>query len=141
MIDASSALQTAVIALLRADTAVTAIVGDRIYASAPDNTLTAPHITLGPSDAVRFFRADRRGSSNVVQVDCWVQAGTDARDQMKRCRDLVAAACGALDMKKPAVAGWHLFGAFIADSTRVLSDPDGVTAHGVITLRAEMAPA
>lgn len=140
MIDASSAVQTTAVALLRADAAVAAIVGQRIYASPPDNG-PMPMISLGPSDAVKFHRADRQGSSTTLQIDCWAQAGEDARDQMKVCRDLVHAVTAALDLKQPTIAGWHLFGRLVIDNTRFFSDPDGVTAHGVITLRAEMAPA
>lgn len=140
MIDAASVLQTAVIGLLRANTAVTALAGTRIYASSRDYSGTDPAVTLGPSDSVPFHRIELSGSATTLQVDCWAQAGEAGRDHMKRTRELKAAVSAALHLQKPAVSGWHWFSAIEVVGGRDFEDPDGATAHGVITIRADLAP-
>lgn len=140
MISAASVLQTAVVALLRDDAAVVALVDARIYASARDNSGPLEAITLGPSDSVPFHRRELKGSSVTLQVDCWAQAGENARDHMKRVRDLQAAVSEALHLAEPVITGWHLYAPIEVTGARDFEDPDGVTAHGIITIRADLAP-
>ncbi len=140
MIDASSVLQTAVIGVLRGDVGVSALTGPRIYASSRDNTGPLEAVTLGPSDSVPFYRREKKGSSTTLQVDCWAQATDDARDHMKRMRALKAAVSAALHLAKPPISGWHWFSAIEVESARDFEDPDGVTARGVVTIRAKLGP-
>jgi hypothetical protein len=141
MISAASVLQTAVIAVLRDDAAVTALVGSRIYASSRDNSGTLDAITLGPSDSVPFHRRELKGSSTTLQIDCWAQANDTGRTHMKRARDLAEKVSAALHLEKPTISGWHWFSPIEVTGDRAFEDPDGVTAHVAISIRADLGPA
>lgn len=140
MIAGSLAVRSAVIALLRGAAPVTAIVGQRIYASAPDKR-PEPLVTLGPSQELGFGRAEDGGTSVWLQVDCWAQARKEASDQIAVCGALLGAVSGALNLSKPTISGWRLFGQIIVKRTQLISEPDGVSAHGFVTIRADLAPA
>ncbi len=141
MISAASVLQTAVVAILRGNAAVTALVGTRIYASSRNNSGPLDAITLGPSDSVPFYRREFKGSSTTLQIDCWAQAGENARDHMKRARVLAEKVSAALHLAKPPISGWTWFSAIEVTGDRALEDPDGVTGHVAISIRADLGPA
>lgn len=140
MIDPASALQTAVIALLRGSAAVTALAGMRVFASARDWTGPEAAVTLGPSDCVPFHRRELSASTTTLQIDCWAQANSSGRSHMKRMRELKAAVSAALHLSEPAISGWRLYSAIEVIGSRDFEDPDGVSAHGVITIRADLGP-
>ncbi len=141
MISAASAFQTAIVAVLRGNAAVTAIVSDRIYASSRDSSGPLEAITLGPSDSVPFHRREQKGSTIFLQIDCWAQADESGRTHMKRVRVLAEKVSAALHLSKPSIAGWVLSSAIKVDGVRDLEDPDGVTAHAIVFIRADLGPA
>ena len=127
---ASLALSDAVLARLRSDAGVVALVAQRIWDHAPERP-AYPHITLGPSDAVPDDADCIAMRTETIQIDVW------GRDQGKKwpTRVLVDAVKRALhdrelDLGSGARAVLRVM------LMRVLPDPDGITTHGVLQVEA-----
>lgn len=130
MASASHELQELIRARLKAVPTVTSIVGARVFDHAPADA-AMPFITLGPSDATPVDSDCILAREETLQVDIW------HRDQGKLgpCRQTV-------DAVKAALHGWE--GSLATNAlvelrvrlVRVLQDPDGITAHGVVLVTA-----
>src|SRR5262245_48390101 len=66
-------IQGAIVARLKADAAVTALVATRIYDSVPANA-QFPYVTIGPADSVADDADCITGFLTAQQVDCWSRA-------------------------------------------------------------------
>lgn len=128
-------LQTLIYDALVADAGVGALIGDRIFDGRPE-AAQFPCVTFGPSDHVEDDSECIAGRVETVQLDCW------SRDQgrMRPCKVLA-------DAVKRALHGANLSMAINAlvqirvDGVRVFMDSDGVTAHGVVTVAADIEEA
>jgi|SRR5215207_3940024 len=126
-------LQKAIVARLRADSAVTAIVGQRIY-DQPPTAPTFPYITLG-SDQTIPDRADcYDGSEVTIQVDVWSRGV--GFPESKRIAEAVRASLN----DAPLVLTGHTLVDLYETDTRSLRDPDGATSHAALTFRALTEP-
>lgn len=127
-------VQKAVVALLKADAGVAAIVGARVYSKAPRRR-TYPYVTIGPVG----FRPERNDCMTRriqdVQIDGWV------RDEKVKAtaNDLADAIHAALDQASLTLDG--PFGAGRCDVllVRVLDDPDGITRHAVVQAELDLS--
>lgn len=125
MSDGSFELQAAVFAALNALSPALASGG--IHAPAPqDNPL--PYIEIGESDAVSADVQSRGGLDETVTIHVWTAAGSYAP-----AKDIISRIRGALHAQKLTVSGRSAALAFIG-STRLFTDDDGESIHGVVTL-------
>lgn len=122
-------LQRASIAWLKADPAVTALVGGRIYDGPPPNP-TFPYVTIGP-DQTLSTRADCfDGSEIVIQFDAWSRTSTQVE-----AKNIGEAVRRSLNGAPLELIGYVLTDLWL-DTMQTLRDPDGLTSHAVITFRA-----
>jgi hypothetical protein len=91
-------LQGAIIARLRANSDVTALVGNRV-ADIPQSTWAKPYISIGPSNYVAELVDCIDGGEVMMQIDCWSESTT-----MKEIRDIADAVRRALRNWEPALA-------------------------------------
>jgi len=126
----SVSLQDVILAALRGNAGVAALVGDRIYDHAPEDA-AFPHIDFGPSDYVPDDADCIAGRVEAQQIDVW------SRDQgrgwpAKRLVDAVKAALHGheADMATGALVSLEV------TLCQVLDDPDGITKHGVVEVEA-----
>ncbi|MDI3335868.1 DUF3168 domain-containing protein [Defluviimonas aestuarii] len=126
----SNALQAMIVTCLKADAAVAAIVGQKVY-DKPAATVSAPYLSIGPSDYVPEDADCIDGRTETVQIDCWSEA-QDGKREVKALADAVKKALHGY-------AGTLTIGALVsleAKLVRVLDDPDGITLHGVVQVEA-----
>ncbi|MEQ8292488.1 MAG: DUF3168 domain-containing protein [Roseovarius sp.] len=125
---ASEELQDLIEATLRADAAVGAIVGNRVYDTAPPvERRTFPDITFGPSDYVPENLECLTAGEETFQLDCW----THDHGRLRSCRVLVKAVKAALHDAELVLATNALIRMQV-EFVRVFRDPDGITGHGVV---------
>ena len=98
MADPVLELQGAIIARLKADAAVTSLVGNRV-ADIPQSTWAKPYICIGPSNYVAELIDCVDGGEIMIQIDCWSESTT-----MKEIRDIADAVRRALRNWEPALA-------------------------------------
>ena len=104
-----------------------ALASGGVHSPAPANA-TLPYVEIGESDAVAADVQGRDGLDETITIHVWTVAGSfqPARDIMSRIRE-------ALHAQKLTVAGRSAALAFVG-STRVFTDSDGASIHGVVTL-------
>lgn len=131
----SAELQKAIYDALIADAGVGALVGDRIYDGAPSGQVF-PCITFGPTDSRPDDMDCIAGRSETVQLDVWSRE----HGRMRPCKEICDAVKDALHL-----AGLSLtVNALVlirVEGVRVFLDRDGITAHGVLTVEAELEEA
>jgi len=135
-VSVSAELQAAIRAALVADAGVAALIGTRVYDGMPFSG-QYPCVTFGPSDTVldQIGCIDRR--EETLQLDVWTTVDQGKIWPAKTICDAVTKALNgaAISLTTNAVAS------VVVTSVRVLRDPDGVTAHGVVTVTAEVEAA
>lgn len=120
--------QDAVLGLLKADAAVSALVGARIWDRMPASG-TYPCITFGPSDFTPDDAECIVGRRETLQIDCWAQA----QGRLWPARELADAVKAVLH--EPATLPdltTHALAEMRVVLVRVFLDADGVTGHGVV---------
>jgi hypothetical protein len=122
-------LQKAIYAALSGSSAVTALVGARIYDHAPD-AAPLPHIDLGEAQEIDDSAHELDASETYLTLHVWSRA--PGQVEAKR---IVAAIRTALDFLSPTLEDGHRGTLFFEDS-RIMSDQDGITTHGVVTIKA-----
>lgn len=131
MSDPSLDLQKAIINALKADNAVKALVGNpaRVYDKIPGGA-TFPYVSYG-SDQVLSDDADCLTAYEVfVQLDVWSRA--NGQPEMKRIAGAIRAVLHDAELELDE----HALVLLEHQQTRYLDDPDGITSHAAITLRA-----
>lgn len=129
---ASSDLQKLIHDRLVADSRVHAVVADRIYDNRPSDA-AFPCITFGPSDVVEDDAECITGSVEVIQIDCWARSN----GRINAVKPVTAAVKAALHLFHAEPANSALVEMRVT-SIRTFMDPDGLTAHGVVTVQAIM---
>lgn len=132
---ASIELQTLIYDALKADAGVSALVSDRIYDGRPKDG-GYPCLTFGPADVVLENLEGVKASTETVQLDVWSQDG----GRLRPCKEIVSAVKSALHLADLSLAVNALVQIRI-NSMRVFQDRDGITAHGVITVEADLEEA
>lgn len=131
---ASNALQKAEVAALRASTALSVLTGGvaRIFDHVPDE-VAFPYVRIGEHQEVDDSTTADRGFEVYSTVHTWSRAS--GRVEVKA---LNAAVRDALDAPL-TLTGFRLVSRDFVDA-RVMDDPDGLTKHGVVTLRYLIRP-
>lgn len=122
----SVAFQDLLLAKLKADPVVSSLVGNRVWDSPPASP-EFPYITLGATDFTPTDADCINSREETIQIDCW----TRRNGRKWPCKEIVDAIVGALrnatgDLSNGALVGLNI------ELSRVLDDPDGITAHGVV---------
>ena len=124
--DSSLPLQAAIVARLKANTALNAVVHGRVYDRAPDDAET-PYVQIGEAEVTPFRAQCMRGVSQFLSITTWAD-GHLASVDVKRMNDAIVA---SLDEQSFPVAG-HIIQTLSWVRTRgPFRDPDGVTRQGV----------
>lgn len=129
MTSPSLELQVAIAARLKADAAVTTVVGGRVYDSIPPSP-TFPYVSFGPTDEVTDDTNCTNGFDISVQIDCWSRKFGFL--EVKAVSDAIRAALHDFDL--PLTANALVY--FRHRQTRIFRDPDGLTSHAVLTFEA-----
>lgn len=136
---ASWDLQTLVYNTLQADVALAALLpdavdvnhgGKAIYDRAPEGE-PFPRITFGPSDVVPEDYECITAREETLEIDIWSRHDGGYKEA-KKIADTVKDALHEQDFEPDnhALVEMHVTG------IRHFRDPDGLTSHGVVTLRA-----
>jgi len=117
-------LQDAILAILRADSGVGALIGDAIY-DGPAQTY--PCVQFGPASYVPDDADEIDAGVEVVQLDCWVKGD----QRLWVTKRLVGAVRKALHRAEADLATSALVSMEVT-LTRSFMDVDGLTGHGVV---------
>lgn len=133
--DPSFNLQGAVIAALKADAGVSAIVGNRVYdlvGRNPDGSpnVPFPYIAFGDGQMLPELAECTDAATNYVTLHLWSRAV--GFPEVKR---LGAAVIKALHDTTLTLASGSLQ-SLLLNSSHYLRDPDGLTSHAVLTFEA-----
>ena len=125
MADGSFDLQGAVFSALSGLSPPLTDVG--LYSPAPENA-PLPYIEIGESDTIAADIEGRDGLTETLTLHVWTKTGSygPAKQIISRIR-------GALHAKNLTVSGRSAALAVVG-STRIFTDQDGESIHGVVTL-------
>lgn len=126
----SVSLANFIVAKLKADPVVASFVGDRIWDEAPADR-EFPNITLGPTDFTVEDADCIDMREETLQLDIW----TNANGRKWPCKQIVDAVVNVLRHAEGDLADGALVDMRITIA-RVLDDPDGTLAHGVVQATA-----
>jgi hypothetical protein len=132
--DSSLPLQKAIIDTLKADSAVAAIVGARVYDMVPAGA-PKPYVSFGPEQVLPDKGDEYDGADIFVQLDGWSATGT--KMEIKR---LGAAIRSALDEKPLTLVDDQRLVRIAIEDAHYLVEPDGLTQHAALTFRARTEP-
>jgi len=138
MKDPSDAMQAAVYAKMIAAAAVTALVGARIYDKVPGEP-GYPYCRIGEDQAVGDSNSCADGWEFFATVHSFSRHAISPRPEAKQVNNAVVGAL-ADDSALPAPAGFAVTLSEMVQSRTFMED-DGVTAHGVVTIRYLIADA
>jgi hypothetical protein len=128
--DPSLALQKAIVAALKADAGVNAIVAGRIYDAVPGGAVK-PYLSFGPFQMLPEHGSCLDGGETFVTIDGWA-AGPDT----VAVKQLGTAVAKALDLAELTIDTPARLVEMTIEQTQYMRDPDGITAHAVITVHA-----
>ena len=129
---ADHALQTAVRLRLVATPAVTAHVPATSILDINQRPAPTPSVIIGEGQSVEGDRTDRRDQRVFLTLHIWKK-----EPGLVGVKDIAGAIRTALHSARLTATGWHV-GDCRVSSMRFLRDPDGETAHGVVTVEALM---
>ena len=133
----SLALQGAIVTALKADATVKGFVGSgttlqptRIYDAVPDAP-TFPYVSVGPAQVNRQDATCILGTEVFQQIDVWSRERGFV--ECKQIEDAIIAVLHDLDASNGGLSFTieHRF-------TNTFRDSDGLTAHGVLSFRADI---
>ncbi len=128
--DPSLQLQKALVAVLKADAGVNAIIAGRIYDAVPGGAVK-PYLSFGPFQMLPEHGSCLDGGEAFVTLDGWA-AGPDT----VQVKQLGAAVAKALDLAPIVLDAPPRLVEMTVEQTQYMRDPDGITAHAVITVHA-----
>nr|DAE48857.1 MAG TPA: hypothetical protein [Caudoviricetes sp.] len=121
--------QGQIVALLKASTELSALIGGRVYDRVPEG-VQFPYVSFGPSDEVSDDAECIDGFTVTMQLDAWSRAVG-----LPECRRITDAVRKALSVENIQLTDNALV-TFNHVTTRIFRDPDGLTSHGAITFEA-----
>ena len=133
-VDPSLELQKAIVAALKADAGVNALIAGRIYDAVPGGA-TKPYVSFGPFQLLPEHGDCLFGGEAFVTLDAWA-AGPDT----VQVKQLGTAIARALDLAPIVLDAPQRLVEMSVEQTQYMRDPDGITAHGVITVHAFTEP-
>lgn len=125
------ALQKLIVDRLRADAAVSAMIGQRIYDSVPAKAVY-PYVSFGAHDYVPDDAECIAAGEHTIMLDVWSEK--PGRVEAKQVVDAVRRSLRQYD----ADLGAYGLVEMEIDFADVIMDPDGLTAHGRVQVRARI---
>lgn len=109
----------------------------RVYDYVPDGAVS-PYVVLGESNPVIADVQERLGVDELITLHIWdVPKGTGTHHRgQKRVKEVGAQIQTALHAEDLTADGRSKIFVTVRDM-RVIDDPDGLTKHGVLTLRVQ----
>jgi hypothetical protein len=129
----SLALQKAVVAALVADTAVGALIGERIY-DAPPRDATFPYVTVGQVNTTDWSTGTEAGAEHQLTLHVW------SRERGKKQCYAIAEAVEAALHDAALTLEDHALVNIRFEFAETRRDPDGITFHSAIRFRAATEP-
>lgn len=130
MSEPSLELQGAIVAALKADAGLTALIAGRVF-DRTDPTAAFPYVVVG-DDQVISAHADCLDGSTEVFASLHAWSRKPGKVEAKR---VAGAVVDALNQKPLTVNGYRLV-SIEHDTTQHMADPDGITSHSVIVFHA-----
>lgn len=134
---AALAVQIAVRARLVATGAVTAMVPADNIVDINSRPAPDPAIIMGEGQSIDYGDIARRGETVILDLHVWKK-----ETGLEGVKAIAGAIRAALHASRPVLDGYHC-GDCRVSGMRFLRDPDGETAHGIVTVEAltsEVAP-
>lgn len=129
-IDPDLELQGAIIATLKADATVAALVGDRVFDTVTPEA-AFPYITYGPTTVLEDDADCITGHEVGIQIHSWSrEVGTP---EAKRINDAIHA---ALHNNDAVTLAQNALVYLQHRTSQTFRDPDGITNHGVLQFEA-----
>lgn len=139
MIDAQLPLQAAIVAAVKADAALNALIVGRVYDRVPTNTTTGqvtatfPYVSIGSMQSVDASDDCHDGVEIFADVNGW------SRDVGSvEAKQIGARLCAVLDAALP-VSGFEAV-VHELQSVNTGREPDGLTTRALVRLRYVLAP-
>lgn len=129
MSDPSLEVQAAIVAALKTNGALPAVVSARVYDSVPTAPVF-PYISLGDCQVLPDKAECIDGAELFLQIDVWSRAVG-----FPESKQIAKAIVVKLDDQPLTVAG-HDVVIFEHQSTQYLRDPDGLSRHAALSFRA-----
>jgi len=126
--DATLPVRAAIVARLRDDAGVGALVADRVYGRPPQDVVF-PYVSLGPVTAEPAGGLEQRGWDQSMQVDVW------SRQPDLGVEALQVMAAVSVALASPIVVSGHRVVVMTLEFQTVTNDPDGITSHGIQRFR------
>jgi hypothetical protein len=133
--DASLPLQKAIVATLQADPTLSAIVHGRVYDNVPA-PVTFPYVSIGPFQVLPEAADCSEGVEIFVTLDGWSRDGGKSIEAKR----LGAAIGTALHEAALTLDNGQRLVSIALEQINYLRDPDGLTAHAAVTVRALTEP-
>lgn len=131
MTDPDSELQKLIYETLILDASVSGLIGDRVYDRMPKSG-SYPCVTFGPSD-VTPDEVDGINSEEItIQLDVWSQDN----GRLRPCKVIVGAIKNVLHNAPLSLPTPYALVEIWVEHAQVMLDPDGATAHGIMTVIA-----
>jgi hypothetical protein len=127
-------LQTGLYTLLSGVAALTAYVGTRIHDHVP-NDVAFPYIEFGEFQELDDSAQDIDGSEVAITLHVWDRpnaSGPVGRGRIQRIVDLIRQ---SVDEATFSMADHHMV-SLSFESARYMKDPDGLTTHAVVQVKA-----
>lgn len=119
-------LQGAIVARLKADADVTALISTRVYDPVPAVPVF-PYVSFGPREANQDDADCITGFEITFQIDAWSRASGTVEAQ--KIVDAVRVSLHDYDFTLSVNAAANFQHSF----SRIFRDPDGLTSHGAMT--------
>jgi len=136
-VDASLPLQKAILAALKADATLQALVGGKIYDTVPPSA-EMPYVSFGTFDVQTEDADEYEGSDSFIQIDAW--SGGESVVGSVEAKKIGRAIRGALHHANLSLDEDQRLVDLTVDAVRYLRELDGITQHVAITLRARTEP-
>jgi hypothetical protein len=132
--DPGVALQRAIVAALKTNSEVKALIEDRVYDRVPRNasgepTVPFPYVTIGEVQTLPELGEATDAAESFVTLHTWSRAAGTVE-----AKTLSKAVSGALHDKELTLSEGTMQSLLLQDS-RMLNDPDGLTSHGILNFQ------
>lgn len=132
--DATLPLQKAIVAALKGSSAVAGIIGAKVYDNVPKSP-EKPYISIGPIDVGTDVADEYEGSDTAFQIDGW-----SAGPKSVEVKQLGRAIRTALHEQALTLDEDQRLVSLTVDQVRYLPEPDGISQHVAVSVRALTEP-
>jgi len=132
--DALLPLQKAIVDVLKASTVLGPLIADRVFDRVAP-TAQKPYVSFGPRQAFAEIADEYEGSDSRIQIDVWSNA-VGAVEAIRIGRAIRTELQGA----ELSLTENQRLVTIDLERSEYLTEPDGLTTHGVLIFRARTEP-